>query len=828
MVLNHIKSQIMKLLSVFFSMLIICLSVGVSARNGPVVKLGTVKTTASTATVPITVDDFTNIKSFDLKIKYEASVATPITITKGAELKGALSFNLNVPGVIKLIWNAPTASVCSLNSGDTLFNITFNSLESGTSVLFFDESANLNDCQFYDSDYTGLNDVPGENYFIPGSLTFTSQVSPVITAPVITDCSNPDINVSLTITDFKNIGAVSLTLKYDPLVLSFNSATNSANFPGLQISGNVAGDIKIGGFTIDPDGFSLADGMVLFTLNFTYLGGATNLNWFDDGVSCEFNSVYPEYNKLDDTPQANFYINGFIGTVQAPAPEIVVGEIINPVSCNGNGTIPITFTNVPDGIYTISYDGGSFPNVAVSANAALIEASTGAYNDLQITVNGETSVLGVNVVLSNPASPEQPVISAGGPNTFCEGGSVVLTSNEALTYKWSTRETTQSITVSASGNYSVTVTNAAGCSSISEITVVTVNAKPEKPAKVNCWDDYRFNTTLCVWENKGTEPLKPEKVNCWDNFQFSETLCAWENKGTEPVKPESVNCWDEFVFNSITCVWDNTGTKSVKPTPVNCWDEFTFNTNTCVWENSGVQPAKPAMVNCWDDFQFSETLCAWENKGSEPLKPEKVNCWDNFIFNNTTCAWGNSGTQPTEPTPVNCWDKFNFNTNSCSWENIGVKPEKPAMVNCWDDYQFNIFLCVWENNGTQPVKPAQLKSWDEFIFNPKSCAWENIGVATDVEIYRHDVEMTLTCYPNPFNANATIKYLLPEDGRVSMEVTGILGNRISLLSNRQQAAGEYLQDLEGGNLAQGIYQITLRLSDHHGGDLTKTIRMIKQ
>jgi hypothetical protein len=101
----------MKLLLVFFSILIICLSMGVSARNGPVAKLGTVTTTASTAIVPITVDSFINVKSFDLKISYDPSVATPSTITKSAELNGALTFYLGVAGEIKLIWNAPVASV---------------------------------------------------------------------------------------------------------------------------------------------------------------------------------------------------------------------------------------------------------------------------------------------------------------------------------------------------------------------------------------------------------------------------------------------------------------------------------------------------------------------------------------------------------------------------------------------------------------------------------------------------------------------------------------------------------------------------------------------
>jgi hypothetical protein len=96
-----------------------------------------------------------------------------------------------------------------------LLNIKFNQVGTGTSHLIFNESNDLYDCQFNDANGF-LYDLPGENYYKPGSLTFNSQVSPVITAPVITDCSNPDINVPVTVTDFNHIGAVSLTLKYDP------------------------------------------------------------------------------------------------------------------------------------------------------------------------------------------------------------------------------------------------------------------------------------------------------------------------------------------------------------------------------------------------------------------------------------------------------------------------------------------------------------------------------------------------------------------------------------------------------------------------------------
>ena len=405
----------------------------------------------------VTTVNFTSIKACDLKILYNQAIVKPTGVTKGTGLGGSASVNLSTPGEIIIGWYA--ANGISMNNGSAIFNITFNKESIGTSILNFDVIYN-NDCQFYNSSNQKLNDAPTETYYIPGSLTFNNE-GPVTTAPTLTASVNEDINIPVTVTGFNNIGAVSLILKYDSLVLRFNRAANTGGFPDITINNPTPGIIAVSGTSVNPSGFSLANNSVFFTLNFTYLGGTTALNWIDDGESCEYASQLPEYNVLTDIPQSIYYINGSVRSNQS-TPAIAVGTVKNPATCSGNGTIPVTFNNVPDGMYTITYDGSSFTNIAVSANAAIISAPAGIYNNLQITVNGVTSVLGLNVVLTDPASPEKPVISASGSTSFCEGGSVVLTSSEALTHKWSTGETTQSITVSASGNYLVTVSNASG------------------------------------------------------------------------------------------------------------------------------------------------------------------------------------------------------------------------------------------------------------------------------------------------------------------------------------------------------------------------------
>jgi len=108
---------------------------------------------------------------------------------------------------------------------------------------------------------------------------------------------------------------------------------------------------------------------------------------------------------------------------------------------------------------------------------AITVTASGNYSVTVKDANGCTSEASEAVIVTvNPL----PVvtITADGPTAFCQGGKVKLTASPASSYLWSTGATTQSITVTTSGNYSVNVTNANDCSATSSPTTVTVNPLP--------------------------------------------------------------------------------------------------------------------------------------------------------------------------------------------------------------------------------------------------------------------------------------------------------------------------------------------------------------
>jgi hypothetical protein len=161
--------------------------------------------------------------------------------------------------------------------------------------------------------------------------------------------------------------------------------------------------------------------------------------------------------------------------------------------CESATRTPVTLTinAVPSatasaGGPTTFCQGGS---VVLTANAGSSYLWSNGATTQSITVNTNGSYT-VTVTNGSCVSTSAPVnvtvntlpaanVSAGGPLTFCQGSNVVLTASAGSSWSWSNGATTQSITVTNSGNYSVTVTNASGCTATSSSTTVAVSPNPQ-------------------------------------------------------------------------------------------------------------------------------------------------------------------------------------------------------------------------------------------------------------------------------------------------------------------------------------------------------------
>lgn len=135
--------------------------------------------------------------------------------------------------------------------------------------------------------------------------------------------------------------------------------------------------------------------------------------------------------------------------------------------CQGNS---VTLTANPADSYLWS-TGATTQSISVSQN--------GNYFVTLSNNNGCSAISVPTTIIVNPLPTAS--ITPSGEIALCQGDSILLTANSANYYLWNNDSTTQSINVSASGNYSVTITDGNECSDISSPTAVTVNPFPSIP-----------------------------------------------------------------------------------------------------------------------------------------------------------------------------------------------------------------------------------------------------------------------------------------------------------------------------------------------------------
>ena len=166
------------------------------------------------------------------------------------------------------------------------------------------------------------------------------------------------------------------------------------------------------------------------------------------------------------------------------------------VNCPTSATTQVTVTRpatagftFPAAAYCATFSAAVTPTLAANATAGTYTAASGlALNATTGAVTPSASAPGTYTVTNTVAAAggcaavtataqvvinaaPAAAISAGGPTTFCQGGSVTLTASGGSSYAWSTGATSPSITVSAGGTYSVRVTSAAGCSATANTAV---------------------------------------------------------------------------------------------------------------------------------------------------------------------------------------------------------------------------------------------------------------------------------------------------------------------------------------------------------------------
>lgn len=265
--------------------------------------------------------------------------------------------------------------------------------------------------------------------------------------------------------------------------------------------------------------------------------------------------------------------NGCADTVAATVtvnqlPSVSAGNDV--LTCSGT-TLTLTASGATDYIWS---------NGSTSASLTITTGNSVTYTVTGTDINGCTGSDTVNVTVN-------PLLTISLPNpTMCNGETDTLDAGyPGATYLWSSGQTTQTISVSSTGIYSVTVTESTGCTGTGQ-SIVTVNPLPNLSAG--------NDTSICLGAAL--------QLNA-----TGATGYLWSDGSTTTsinVSPSSTTSYSVTGTSNFGCIATSAITITVNPA-------VTVNNNTifiCPGHNTILDAGNPGASYTWSTGETTQTI----------------------------------------------------------------------------------------------------------------------------------------------------------------------------------------------------------------------------
>lgn len=424
----------------------------------------------------------------------------------------------------------------------------------------------------------------------------------------------------------------------------------------------------------------------------------------------------------------------------------------------GNDTITLQGSSSANVGFNWTTIGGNIISGADSANVVVNAA--GIYILTVIDrINGCSAIDTVIVELSIP-----PVVNLGIDTTaiFCLGFITLDAGNPGMDYLWSTSETTQTINVTVSGTYWVTVTNEFGCPASDTINV-TINPGT---VIVDLGNDTTFMN--CQALPFILDAGNPGATYIWSTTEITQTIVVTTSGMYYVTVTDSLGCVASDTIN-VTIINNNIEVDLGPDTTV-C---------SCILLNAG----NPGATFIWCGGQTYPII--------------------NVCVSGTYCVTVSNGT---------CTDSDTIN--------IIVNP--PPVVDLGNDTTLvsgslildagNAGASFMWNTGdtTQTIMVTISGTYYVTITDSFGCtASDTINVTILNGINENDSNLSMNIYPNPSTDNTfTLSFNIAQQKDVEIKIVNVLG-KVIYSERLDNFSGLYKKVITLSDMASGIYFIDI-------------------
>ena len=523
---------------------------------------------------------------------------------------------------------------------------------------------------------------------------------------------------------------------------------------------------------------------------------------------------------------------------------IVVNVLTNPVvNLNGpTGIICSAAGKVLDAGNVGSTYQWELDNVPIANTQTMVATTAGTYKVTVTNQAGLSSTDTIRLTIGGALSLSIP------DKSLCIGGSITVNAGTFTSYLWSTGATTANLNISNPGTYSVSVTNAGGCS-VADTFVVTSVPAPSFTLGADMGICVNSTTSLdagnagstYLWSTNATTQVitvstagtysvivhTPTGCTLMDTIVITSKPAPTKNLGADvSICPGSAVSLDAG-NTGATYLW-STGatTKTINVTAANTYRVTVTSANGCVVSDTIVVSLKAAPVVT---LGADQNIC-----NSDTVTLDAGNAGSTYLWSTgattRTIRVSDAGTYTVTVT----------NVNGCSSSDAVIITNK-ALPNAaytiassvGQSVQFQATSTVglqfaWNfGDPTSAANTSQLGS-PTHVFTAAGvytvtltvtnvatgCKATTSQVVTVLGVGNDYTEVfKLNAAPNPFVGQTKINYVLPENANnVSIEVYDMIGRKVAtVISGDYQAAGSYQFEYKNEDLqtASGVYMVRL-------------------